>query len=121
MSEIATPAQKPLDRLRANVRLTKEEYVQLTQDHMMSGKSIPWLLKTAYFKNRISAPNLDVETRKAVRRELSYIGNNLNQLAHNVNSGLIAHVRSEVQELLQAVKTLKSFLGRDYGDSQNSL
>ncbi len=96
------------------VRFSAEEYLILKKDELLIGKSIPWLLKTAYFKNGIAPPLLDAETRRAVRRELAYIGNNINQLAKNVNSGLISQVKDEVQEMLQAIRTLKSFLGLDY-------
>ena len=66
---------------RTTVRFTESEYRQIVSAVIESGKSVPWLLKTVYFKKGISAPTLDVERRKTVLRELSHIGNNINQLA----------------------------------------
>ena len=100
----------------SHIRFSKFEYQRLQKDKTTTGKSIPWLLKTAYFKKDISAPALDIETRKSVRRELSAIGNNLNQLAKKSNSNIFGDLTAEIQEALQAIKTLKSFLGQDYGD-----
>jgi hypothetical protein len=100
----------------SHIRFSEEEYLRLEKDKLATGKSIPWLLKTAYFKKEILPPPLDPETRKAVRRELSAIGNNLNQLTRYVHSGIYSDLKGELQECLQAIKTLKSFLGQEYGD-----
>jgi hypothetical protein len=112
---------KPTPTPTSHVRFSYEEYLRIKRDELEAGKSIPWLLKTAYFQRGISAPTLDVETRNAVKRELAYIGNNLNQLTKNVNSGLISNAKEEAQQLLNGVNTLKSFLGLDYGDCKNSI
>ena len=105
----------------SHVRFTRDEFVTLKRNELETGRSIPWLLKTAYFSGGITPPTLDAETRKAVKRELAYMGNNLNQLVKNVNSGLISNVKEEVQELLSTFRTLKAYLGLDYGDRKDSL
>jgi hypothetical protein len=103
------------------VRFTREEYLRLKRDSLETGKSIPWLLKTAYFQGSIATPTLDVESRKSVLRTLAYMGNNLNQLVKNVNSGLISNVKGEVSEILGTCRMLRSFLGLNYGDRKDSL
>jgi hypothetical protein len=100
----------------SHIRFSKQEYLRLLKDKMMTGKSIPWLLKTAYFRKEISTPTLDFETRQAVRRELSAIGNNLNQLTKKVHTEIFTDLKADLFECLQAIKTLRSFLGQDYGD-----
>jgi hypothetical protein len=105
----------------SHVRFTAEEYAIIKRDELLTGKSIPWLLKTTYFKNGIAPPTLDVESRRSIRRELASIGNNVNQLARNVNSGLISNIKEEVREILHAFRIVKSFLGLDYGDRKNSV
>lgn len=102
------------------VRFTESEYRQLQKAQLISGKSIPWLLKTAYFNDGISAPTLDNETRKTVRTELSRISNNLNQIAKHVHSGLISEIKSEFEEVLQAVRCLKSFLKLGFGEKSSA-
>lgn len=101
---------------RANVRFSKNEYAKLQRDQLVTGRSVPWLLKTAYFKNEISAPTLDTETRTAVRRELSAIGNNLNQLTRLAHLEVIGGLREQILECIHAIRTLKSYLGQDYGN-----
>jgi len=100
----------------SHIRFSKQEYQRLLKDKTMTGKSIPWLLKTAYFKKEISTPTLDSETRQAVRRELSAIGNNLNQLTKKVHSEIFGNLKDEIQDCIQTIRVLKSYLGQDYGD-----
>lgn len=116
LSDVITPTS-----LSSCVRFSKEEYFNLVRDQAITGKSIPWLLKTAYFKQRIAPPALDLETRKSIRREFANIGNNLNQLTRYAHSGLIADFKEDLRDCLQAIKTLRSFLGRDYGDREDSV
>jgi hypothetical protein len=97
------------------VRFTESEYRRIVRDQLETGKSIPWLLRTAYFKNGISAPTLDADTRKTCLRELAYIGNNLNQLTKMAHVRGFETIKGEVLEMVQTVKMLKGFLGRDYG------
>ncbi len=107
---------KPKGIPSSHIRFSKEQYARIAKDKLLTGKSIPWLLKTTYFRHQISSPQLDVETRKAVRRELSAIGNNLNQLTRYFHTEFRPDLTSELQECLQTIRTLKSFLGQNYGD-----
>ena len=100
----------------SHIRFSEQEYQRLLKDQNLTGKSIPWLLKTAYFKKEISTPPLDAETRKVVSRELSAIGNNLNQLAKKVHMEIFGNLKDEIQECLQDIKILRSYLGQNYGD-----
>jgi hypothetical protein len=106
----------PSKSCRSQVRFTESEYRRIVRDQLETGKSVPWLLKTAYFKKGISAPTLDAETRKSALRELAYIGNNLNQLARMAHVRGFDTVKGEVLDLLQAIRMLKAFLGCNYGD-----
>jgi hypothetical protein len=86
-----------------------------------SGRSIPWLLRTALLSGGISPPTLDSETRQVVRRVIGNMGNNINQLAKAVNSGLINDFNNRLQGIYDEVMTFKSYLGLSYGNSKNSI
>ena len=105
------------EKARAScIRFTKEQYERLARESQMTGKTIPWLLKTAYFKGGITPPLLDAESRRIARRELGGIGNNLNQIARAAHAqGKIA-VENQVREMIDMVRDLKQVLLRDYGD-----
>jgi len=103
------------------VRFTEAEYLAVKRLQIESGRSIPWLLKTALLSGGISPPTLDAETRQAVRREIGYMGNNLNQLTKAVNTGLIGDFAERICAIYDHVMMFKSYLGLNYGDSKNSL
>ena len=101
------------------VRLTKEEYERLAESKTITGKSIPSLLKLAFFSKGIPNPLLDLATRKLLRRELAYVGNNLNQLTKRVNSGLISDLKDEVATLVNQVTKLNQLLELESGNRKN--
>ena len=75
-------------KLRASlVRLSESEYRQIVKATIETGKSIPWLLKMAYFKKGISAPTLDAEKQKQVLRwaEPSRSGANIHKTIPGVS------------------------------------
>ena len=94
-----------------HVRFTRDEYLRLSKDQLLTGQSIPWLLKETYFNRADFTPRLDVKTRDAIRRELSYIGNNLNQATRYLHSGMVDDFRGKFDEVYQGFKVLRSFLG----------
>lgn len=107
MTEPGQPAIVP----STHVRFTRAEYKRLRKDQLLTGQSIPWLLKETYFNRADFKPTLDVTTRDAVRRELAYIGNNLNQAVRHLHSGLIDDFKTKFDEVYQGFKVLRSFLG----------
>ena len=106
----------PSKARRSLVRFTENEYRKIVGAVIESGKSVPWLLKTAYFKKGISAPTLDVERRKTVLRELSHIGNNVNQLTKMAHIRGFESIKDALFDSLRDIRLLKSFLGLDYGN-----
>ena len=102
-----------------HVRFTREEYLQLAKDQLLTGRSIPWLLKTSYFGRANYQLMLSREQRDFVCRQIAYAGNNINQLAKHVNSGLIAEVKDGVQEILTRLRGLDGILGRTHGNGKN--
>lgn len=74
---------------RTNVRFTETEYAQVEQAQRETGLSVPDLLKKAFFKHRtLLRPLLSREQVEQIMAELRRQGNNLNQIAKQINSGL---------------------------------
>ena len=121
MDDTKTDAAQTAAVPSTHVRFTRDEYLRLRKDQLLTGQSIPWLLKETYFSRANFAPQLDVKTRDAVRRELGYIGNNLNQAARYIHSGLVDDFRGKFDEVYQGFKVLRSFLGIANGDGKDSL
>ena len=99
-----------------HVRWTRGEYLQAKRIQIETGKSLPWLLKTALLNAGIAPPVLDHESRATVRKVIAYAGNNLNQIAKRVNSGIYEGFQSSFEDVAQSLRTLRSFLNLNHGD-----
>jgi len=113
MDDLIDPKRK--DTRRANVRFTEEEYARLKEEVSLSGLSIPRLLKDAHFRRQPLKLFLSPEDRKAAFSEIRRIGNNVNQIAKRVNSGLLDGWYPEFQAATQSLSVLEKFLVGIYG------
>ena len=95
----------------SHVRLTEAQLLRLQKDQVVTAKSIPELLKSVYFKKARFRPVLDTETRKAVTREMAYMGNNLNQLTKAIHTfGMIEEYQPRINQLQEDLAVLRSYL-----------
>lgn len=97
------------------VRFTDEEYKQVTEDSQATGHSIPTLLKSAYFSGRRARVLMSKEDQVQWYRELRHWGNNLNQLAKKVNSGLMDGWCEDFQVVRNVLMRLESLVVGVYG------
>jgi hypothetical protein len=116
MSEPEKPEGTTPKPRAAHVRFQKNQFLRIAKDRLVTGKSIPWLLRTAYFEGGISPATLDPESRAVIRRELGAIGNNVNQIARAANRQGHADLEHAALDMLKELSELKRFLLRDYGD-----
>ena len=103
------------DTRRANVRFTEEEYARLKEECALAGLTIPRLLKDSHFRRKPLKLFLNAEDRTAVFAEIRRIGNNVNQIARKVNSGLLEGWYPEFQNAAQKLANLEAFLVGIYG------
>ena len=69
------------------VRLTLEQHQRVKGDAKVLGKSIPDMLRDAFFKCQVVVPLLSADDAKGILVALTRIGNNINQIARRVNAG----------------------------------
>ena len=69
------------------VRFHSEQLNRLIRDTSLFGKSIPELLRTAYFKGPLKSPLMAKSDQLAILVALNRIGNNINQIARQANMG----------------------------------
>lgn len=84
--------------LRCHVRFTDEEFEKIKKHKEYTGKTVPQLLKQAYFSKQIVLPLLSLVHFRDLIIELKRIGNNVNQIARKLNS------ESEKPELFSLLK-----------------
>ena len=101
----------------AYVRFPPEQYRRLQREHLLTGQSIPWLIRR-YCSNaaELRPPAFDYETSRELLRQTGAIGNNLNQIAKRVNSGIADAVVEHVAAMHLLLEKIAAVAMRDYGD-----
>lgn len=89
-----------------HVRLSDAEYRSACADQEARGKSIPELLKEAYFGGKPTAILMTKEDVKRLLSEMLRQGNNLNQIARKLNAGFPTAVEREFQVVRAAYNGL---------------
>lgn len=102
----------------AFVRLTENEYRHLKNDAEVTGKSIPLLLKRAYFVGAPLVPLMRKDDVTTVMSQLGRIGNNVNQIARQLNSGFRAGFNDDLAEVRRMLTLLVTFVTSTYGSSK---
>ena len=72
------------------VKFNPDEYKLISEDADLSERSIPTLLKLAYFSQKRVSILMKPSDQERWFKELRHWGNNLNQIAKRMNSGLMS-------------------------------
>ena len=97
------------------VRFSPREYKRITKDSKVSGKSIPQLLRNSYFGNLPVKVLVNKNDLGILRKDLNRIGNNLNQVARRLNSGLMHGWSNTLDLVLEQFRTLTDQIYYGYG------
>jgi hypothetical protein len=108
----ATREHKP----SSQVRFSDEEWVRIQNDHFVTGLSIPALLKLSYFKGPPLSPLMTPVDQRATLDALRRIGNNVNQIAKQLNSGFREGWNDALAEVRDSLAALRQFVTGFYGD-----
>ena len=101
-------------RLARYVRFTSDEYKQILEDEIRTKKSAQQLLKNAYFGNGPSVMLMTDEDRDKICIQLQRIGNNVNQIAHRINSGFALGFGSEIETIRTQLSALLAWMTAKY-------
>jgi hypothetical protein len=88
------------------VRFTAEQYLNIKSDAITLGRSIPQLLRDAYFDGRVVSPLLAAADAERLMRAINRIGNNINQIAKHINSGFEPLLEAAVDQLTEIRRSL---------------
>ncbi len=92
---------KPNYKHATCVKLDECQYTKLKEASRITGESIPEILRSGYFKKPIGKPLIANDMAKSIATELKRIGNNVNQIARVVNSGIYEGWHQEFREFHQ--------------------
>jgi len=98
----------------SHVRFNEDEFARIEEDSINTGKSIPTLLKEKYFSGPRPLPMISKEDLKKHFGELGRIGNNMNQLARRLNSGIREGFVEELREIQRLFDQHWGFLSSRY-------
>jgi len=69
------------------VRFSREQFAKIENDANAFGKSVPDLLRSAYFAKKLEAPRFASIDADRIVAAINRVGNNLNQIAKHLNTG----------------------------------
>ena len=110
---------KLVPREASYVRMSPLEYEQIKKDSKVSGKSIPALLRDAYFGKLPIKVLLNKNDLNILKKDLNRIGNNLNQIARKLNAGLMKGWSNILELVLEEFRNLTSQIYYGYGVPKN--
>lgn len=99
----------------SHVRMSASEYSRIERDSIKSGKSIPELLREAYFSKSPLKVLFQKEDLITLRKDLNKIGNNINQVARKLNSGIMHGWNNTLELVLEQFETLTNQIHYGYG------
>lgn len=114
-TEQTLPSQHSRDHKRTTVRFTDEEFERIKEESRVSGISIPILLRVSHFKRRKLKLLFDEVDRTFICKELRRIGNNVNQIAYQMNSGVLEGWHDEFSKVAQAMSEIQQLVVAAYG------
>lgn len=100
------------------VRLTQEEHDQLKLDESRTGRTAQELLKKAYFGNGRVVVLVSQEDKDAILVQINRIGNNVNQIAKKLNTGVIFGFDQELTQVRVFLTHLMQWINGKYNNSK---
>jgi hypothetical protein len=102
----------------SHVRFTASEYRHIQNDSNVTNTSIPLLLKRAYFIGAPLVPLMRKDDLTMMVNQLARIGNNVNQIARQLNSGFREGFNDDLTEVRKSLTLLVKFITSTYGSSK---
>lgn len=96
------------------VRMTEDEKALIEVDSVNTGKSIPQLLKERYFSEGRQVTLITKPDLAALRAEIMRLGNNVNQIARRLNSGIRSGFNDEIKDVREQLDNIWAFLASRY-------
>lgn len=94
---------------RAHLRFSAAEYEEVVKDAKMLGMTVSSLIKTVYFQKKPLQSTFHNDDAKRILVELNRIGNNVNQIARQLNSGFRSGFTPAMDEILVLLAQLRTF------------
>lgn len=101
----------------SHVRFSETELIRIQTMQQVTGLSIPDLLKKAVFKRHdLERPLFSKEDADRIMSELRRQGNNINQIAKQINSGLMAGWSQSFNSLVKGYVDLRHMISVNHAN-----
>lgn len=101
----------------SHVRFTESEFERMEKMQKLTGLSIPEILKKNTFSRMdLERPLYDREHADRIIAELKRVGNNLNQIARKINSGLMTGWSQSFNSLTRAFVDLRHLISVNHAN-----
>ena len=97
------------------VKVPISEYEILIKESKKLKKSVPVLLREAYFKKMPTTVLMTEDNVEKLKNEINRIGNNINQIARQLNSGVRLGWNSSLDAFSEQLRLLNKHLENNYG------
>ncbi len=97
------------------IRFSPEEYEQVMLDEERTGKSVQDLLKKAYFGGGPVVLLMTDQETGEMMAQIMRIGNNMNQIARQLNSGFGGDYNQPIVEARAMLTKVQAWLSAKYG------
>jgi hypothetical protein len=115
-----TPQNKQIHKHRHTtcVLFNEHEFEMIQKMRQTTGKSFPELLKQALFRRKeLAQPLFDKESVAEIMTELRRQGNNINQIARHINSGMASGWNQSLNALVSAYFQIRHIISVNRGYS----
>ncbi len=99
-----------------HVRLSDVQHAVVAQDSAIYRRSIPELLRAVYFKKKLPVPIMTPDDAKWLMTQVSRIGNNVNQIATQLNRGFREGWAPVIDEIREELAVIRNILVTHHGD-----
>jgi len=100
------------------VRVPPEKMEELKKESKLTGRTIPEIIRQRTFNKPFSNPNMPHEEAKILNKGVLKAGNNLNQIARRVNSGIFEGWHEKLDQCYDLLLYLQGFAS-NYGRGKN--
>ncbi len=97
------------------VRVSNDELERLKSDSTKTRKTMPTLLRETYFNKIPQNVLMNDDDVEKIRAEINRIGNNVNQIAKQINAGIRHGWNSSFDSISEQLKLLNQYYVLNYG------
>lgn len=120
MSKTEHPPTPLVHRKACYIRLSDSQYDQIKRDSLKCGKSVPDLMKEAYFQGESLTILMADSDKHYLFTQIQRMGNNINQIAKKVNAGFAFGFEQDLEFVRSGITAITAWLTARYKSNRRA-